>query len=51
MALPEGLEFLQLGWWVVHVVTVAFVYQYGFVKGRAAARREQKVRDLEAGKR
>jgi hypothetical protein len=50
MALPEGLQFLQLGWWVVHAIAVLFVYQYGFVRGRAAARREQRVRDLEAGK-
>jgi hypothetical protein len=51
MALPEGLQFLQLGWWVVHVITVLFVYQFGYVKGRAAARRERLVRDMEAGRR
>ncbi len=51
MSLPEGLQFLNLGWWVVHAVTILFVYQYGFVKGRAAERRAQRIRDMEAGKR
>ena len=51
MVLPEGLEFLQGGWWVVHAIAVMLVYQYGFVRGRGEARREQRQRELERGER
>ncbi len=51
MSLPEGLQFLRLGWWVVHAVTILFVYQYGYVKGRGQERRAQRIREIEAGKR
>jgi len=40
MALPEGLKFLQAGWWLVHVLFTALVYLYGYRKGRADAKRE-----------
>ena len=40
MALLQGLEFLQPGWWFIHVLTVALVYVYAYRKGRADARRE-----------
>ncbi len=49
MTLPEGLQFLQLGWWVVHAVTIMFVYQYGFLKGRSEERKAQRVRDMMKG--
>jgi hypothetical protein len=49
MALPEGLEFLHAGWWVVHALAV-FAYQFGYARGRGAARREQRARDLAARK-
>lgn len=50
MVLPEGLEFLNAGWWVVHVLAFLFCYQYGYVRGRGAARREQRARDMAARK-
>ena len=50
MALPEGLEFLHAGWWVVHVLAVLLAYQFGYARGRGAARREQRARDLAARK-
>ena len=50
MSLPEGLEFLKPGWWVVHFMAVMLVYQYGYAKGRGAARREQRERELGAKK-
>jgi len=34
MALPEGLEFLKLGWWAIHVLAVLLVYSYAYRKGR-----------------
>jgi hypothetical protein len=49
MALPEGLEFLKPGWWVVHFVAVLFVYYYGFARGRGAERRAQRIREIEKG--
>jgi hypothetical protein len=39
--LPEGLQFLKLGWWVIHVVAIYLVYQYAYRKGRHDARRER----------
>jgi hypothetical protein len=49
--LPEGLEFLKPGWWVVHSLAILFVYVWAFRRGRAAERRRQRASDLEAGKR
>jgi hypothetical protein len=48
MTLPEGLQFLRIGWWAVHVIAFMLVYQYGYARGRGAERREQKLRDLAA---
>lgn len=48
MTLPEGLQFLHIGWWAVHVIMIMLVYQYGYARGRGAARREQRQRDLAA---
>jgi len=39
--LPEGLEFLKLGWWVTHVVFVLLVYSYGYRKGRLDERKQR----------
>ena len=41
MTLPDGLKWLEPGWWLVHVLGVAVVYWYGFKKGREAARKER----------
>jgi hypothetical protein len=49
MPIPDVLRFLYPGWWLVHAVAVWIAYRYGFVAGRASARREQQVREL-AGK-
>ena len=46
MTLPEGLEFLKFGWWVVHTIAFLLVYQYGYARGRGDARREQRQRDV-----
>ena len=47
MVLPEGLEFLKLGWWVTHVLFVLLVYSYGYRKGRLAERKAQRIREAE----
>ena len=49
--LPKGLEFLQLGWWLVHALAVLLVYSYAYRKGRGAERRAQRARELERGER
>jgi hypothetical protein len=48
MVLPEGLQFLKLGWWVVHAIAFLLVYQYGYARGRGDLRREQRQRELAA---
>ncbi len=40
MAVPEGLRFLEAGWWLIHLLAVALVYVYGYRRGRVAGRRE-----------
>jgi len=43
--LPEGLEFLKPGWWVLHVLVVALVFAWGYRRGRVQERREQRERE------
>ena len=50
MALPDGLQFLKFGWWVVHAMAVLLMYQYGYARGRGAFRREQRQHDLASKK-
>lgn len=45
--LPEGLQFLKPGWWLLHVAVVALVFAYGYRRGRIQERREQKAREQE----
>ena len=49
MALPDGLQFLKFGWWVVHSIAFLLVYQFGFARGRGALRREQRQRAIAQG--
>ncbi|MBI1795856.1 MAG: hypothetical protein HYR74_02280 [Candidatus Eisenbacteria bacterium] len=37
--LPEGLQFLKPGWWLLHVLAFALVFVYGYRRGRLAERR------------
>ena len=46
MSLPEGLQFLKFGWWVVHAMALLLMYQYGYARGRGAFRREQRQREM-----
>lgn len=34
MTLPDGLKFLEFGWWVMHAVSIALVWLYAYRKGR-----------------
>jgi hypothetical protein len=47
--LPEGLEFLKPGWWVIHTMAVLFVYIWGYRRGRGDERRLRRARDMERG--
>ncbi|HVP14826.1 MAG TPA: hypothetical protein VMS88_04740 [Terriglobales bacterium] len=49
MPLPEGLKFLQAGWWLIHAVTVLLVWSWAYRQGRADERRAQRARELERG--
>jgi hypothetical protein len=44
MVLPKGLEFLQVGWWMIHLVAV---FTWAYRKGRGDERRAQRARELE----
>jgi hypothetical protein len=46
--LPDGLQFFKPGWWVLHLIAAALVYAYGYRKGRAQERREQRERERAA---
>ena len=47
MALPEGLQFLMAGWWVIHAMAVLLVYAYAYRKGRGDERRARRIREIE----
>lgn len=49
MTLPEGLEFLKFGWWVVHATAFLLVYQFGYVRGRGAMKREMRQHEVAKG--
>jgi hypothetical protein len=49
MTLPEGLEFLKFGWCVVHAIAFLLVYQFGYVRGRGAMRREMRQHEVAKG--
>jgi hypothetical protein len=43
MVLPEGLQFLKLGWWLIHVLGVLLVWSYAYRKGRIDERKARKT--------
>jgi hypothetical protein len=43
--LPEGLKFLQPGFWVVHAISILLVGSWAYRKGRADERRDQRLRE------
>jgi hypothetical protein len=47
--LPEGLQFLKLGWWAVHAVAISLVFAWGYRRGRQAERRDRRD-DEKSGK-
>jgi len=42
MTLPEGLKFLQFGWWVMHAIAIALVFLYAYRKGRNDERKRHR---------
>lgn len=50
VVLPDGIAFLRPGWWVLHLLSILFVYLYGYRKGRGDEKRAQRLREIE-GKR
>jgi hypothetical protein len=48
---PEGLKFLQFGFWVVHAVSVLLVWSWAYRQGRGDERRAQRIREMQQGKR
>ena len=51
MPLPEGLKFLQFGFWVVHAVSVLLVWSWAYRQGRGDERRAQRIREMQQGTR
>ena len=47
--LPQGLQFLKPGWWLLHVIVIALVFAYGYRRGRAQERREWREREKGRG--
>ena len=45
--LPQGISFLRPGWWVLHALSVLFVFLYGYRKGRGDEKRAQRLREIE----
>ena len=41
--LPDGLKFLEFGWWVIHAAAILLVYAYAYRKGlKDGARRARR---------
>lgn len=49
MKLPEFWQFLEPGWWIVHVFATAIVYMLGMGHGRRLALREREREVRNAG--
>ena len=45
MRLPEFWQFLEPGWWLIHLLATAIVYMLGMGHGRRQAQREQARRE------
>lgn len=43
--LPEGLQFLKPGWWLLHVAGIALVFVWGYRRGRLAERRDRRANE------
>jgi hypothetical protein len=41
MTLPKGLQFLQLGWWVLHAIFITLIYVWAYRRGRDDERTER----------
>ena len=41
MPLPDGLKFLQFGWWLIHALAILLVWGYAYRKGRKDERRDR----------
>lgn len=41
LVLPDGLQFFQFGWWVIHAVAIYLVYSYAYRRGRRDERRKR----------
>jgi hypothetical protein len=39
--LPEPIQFLGWGWWIIHVVATAAVFLFGMAVGKKSASRPQ----------
>jgi hypothetical protein len=37
--LPQGLKFLQIGWWVSHALAIWLIYTWAYRKGRRDEKR------------
>ena len=46
--LPQGLRFLQFGWWISHALSIWLIYTWGYRRGRRA---EKSVRLHGSGER
>jgi len=42
MSLPDGLKFLEFGWWVMHALSIALIWVYAYRKGRDDERKRQR---------
>ena len=41
MSLPDGLKFLEFGWWVMHAIAIALVWLFAYRKGRNDERKRR----------
>ncbi len=39
MEVPEPIEFLNWGWWIIHVVAITMVFLIGMAAGKSKCRK------------
>ena len=39
--LPQGLKFLEIGWWVIHAIAIWLIFVWGYRRGRRDEKQER----------
>ena len=49
--LPQGLQFLQAGWWLSHALSIWLIYTWAYRRGRRDEKNARSARPIDPPKR